>query len=581
MEQSVFYSRLDEIFKNGNIKEAEKFAADALTQAEKDSDLPAILAITSELGGIYRVTGRLAEARRACAAAIEAIKILGLEGTEQHGTTLLNLASVCAEAGETAEALELYGQVAALFERAGLGTDYRMAALFNNVSHVHDLMGNQGEAEGYARKALGVIRALPGHDIELATTYTSLAARQIKGRKHDQAMENLEAARKIFLSQPGKPNPHYAATLNALGEVLCTRGRNDEAIRHFEEALELIKGNYGENRSYAQVAQNLAKARGQAAGGKRRAGLELSEAYYEAVGRTMIDRDFADFRKHMAIGLVGEGSECFGFDDRFSESHDFGPGFCIWLPAGIHDRIGAALQRAYDGLPKEFEGKRRETTLEGEGRVGVFSIGDFYRKYTGCPGIPETNVAWLLAPETNLATVTNGKVFEDACGEFSAIRKGLLDFYPEDIRLKKIAARMAMMSQSGQYNYLRCIKRREYAAAYLSCAEFVRNAISIIYLLNRRYMPFYKWAFRGMDGLPRLGNVKTMLERLTALPDNGDEAEAKVRLIEEICIKIRDELIGQGIISGSDAFLNSHARQVMEKITDPQIRRLPVMFDGK
>jgi hypothetical protein len=194
--------------------------------------------------------------------------------------------------------------------------------------------------------------------------------------------------------------------------------------------------------------------------------------------------------------------------------------------------------------------------------------------------MPSGNVEWLFAPETSFCTVTNGKVFEDYAGEFSRIRSGLLDFYPRDILLKKLAARMAMMSQTGQYNYERCMKRKEQAAAYLSCGEFIRTTVSMVYLLNGRYMPYYKWMFRGMEALPLLRDVKPMLEQLAILPDVPENTKKKVSLIEEICVKIREELENQGFVKGRDPFLNSHCRDVMSQISDPQIKNLPVMFDG-
>lgn len=50
---------------------------------------------------------------------------------------------------------------------------------------------------------------------------------------------------------------------------------------------------------------------------------------------------------------------------------------------------------------------------------------------------------WVYVPESRLATVTNGEVFVDKLGQFSAIREKLLAFYPNDVRLKKMAARAA------------------------------------------------------------------------------------------------------------------------------------------
>lgn len=66
---------------------------------------------------------------------------------------------------------------------------------------------------------------------------------------------------------------------------------------------------------------------------------------------------------------------------------------------------------------------------------------------------------WLYTPEHSLACAVNGRVFYDGCGEFSAVRRELEAGYPEDVRLKKMAARAVLMAQSGQYNYSRCLRR--------------------------------------------------------------------------------------------------------------------------
>lgn len=310
-------------------------------------------------------------------------------------------------------------------------------------------------------------------------------------------------------------------------------------------------------------------------------GLELAKLYYEAYGKSMIHNQFPQYEKFVAVGLVGDGSECLGFDDNISEDHDFGPGFCIWLPDDVFKKVGGQIQSAYDNLPKKFKNKKRIETFEGKGRVGVFSIGEFYKRYIGCEEVPRNNIQWMLTPETSLCTAVNGKVFEDNFGEFSKIRDGLLEFYPKDIFLKKIVARMATMSQSGQYNYERCMKREAFAAAYLSCNEFIKAALSTVYLLNRKYMPFYKWSFKGMKNLSILNEIKEMLEELILLLDIPENTEKKVNLIEYICIKIREELNRQEIVKGTDNFLKTHCYSVMDSISDSQIRNLPIMYDYK
>ena len=60
-------------------------------------------------------------------------------------------------------------------------------------------------------------------------------------------------------------------------------------------------------------------------------GLELSQRYYEAYGREMIERIDPALLARVSVGLCGEGSQCFGFDDQISQDHDFAPGFCVWL----------------------------------------------------------------------------------------------------------------------------------------------------------------------------------------------------------------------------------------------------------
>ncbi len=582
MGQDNFFKELDSKFKTGDIKEVEKYIVASMERVIRENDLPALLSIANELGGIYRVTNRFSEAKKVYAVAEEVIRRLGLENTEQHGTTLLNLASVHTEEGDPSKALELYQRVSSIFQCSGLQNDYRMAALCNNISHAYEKLRMQNEAVSYAEKALKIIKGQQGYDVELATTHTTLAARYMKQQRQEEALEHLKEAEKIFLNLPGKRNVHYAATLNALGELCYRRGQLEDSAKYYEQALAVVKENYGENKAYTEISGNLAMVYETiSCKNQRMSGLELSEAYFNEYGKKMIRENFSEYERYMAVGLVGEGSECFGFDDQFSESHDFGPGFCIWLPEEIYQSIGWKIREAYEKLPKTFRDKRRAETIEGAGRVGVFSIQEFYKKYIGCTEIPKNNVEWLFTPETSLCTVTNGKVFEDYLGEFTRIRNGLLGFYPRDIYLKKLAARMAMMSQTGQYNYERCMKRKEYAAAYLACSEFVKTTVSAVYLLNQKYTPFYKWMFRGMEKLERLREIKPMLEQLIALPDIPENTERKAAIIEDICLKIRDELKRQGLIDGNDAFLNSHCRYMVSLIADPQIKSLPIMFDGK
>ena len=309
-------------------------------------------------------------------------------------------------------------------------------------------------------------------------------------------------------------------------------------------------------------------------------GMELARSYYEQYG-DQVRGMFPQYANRMAFGLVGEGSECYGYDDDISQDHDFGPGFCIWITRDTAKAIGRELQAAYEALPKSFQGYTRQETAEGAGRVGVLPIDRFYARYTNCVDVPKTNLEWLRIPERFLSIATNGQVFADPEGEFSRIRAQLLQFYPADVLRKKIAAKAAIMSQSGQYNFPRCMNRGDAGAAELAQAEFVKAAISMLYLLERKYMPFYKWAFRGMQEFRICAPQSAQLQQLIALGSGAETASQRQGIIESICAAVAAELQRQGLSNTTDPFLQNHLPQIMAGIGDPQIRGLHVMADAE
>lgn len=304
-------------------------------------------------------------------------------------------------------------------------------------------------------------------------------------------------------------------------------------------------------------------------------GLDLCRQYWEEVGRPALEKACPGFLDDCAVGLVGEGSECFGFDDEISRDHDWGPGFCLWLTDNAMLRHGDTLRAAYAALPDSFGGYRRLRVSEmSAGRVGVMTVSDFYRRYTGLPRAPETIREWRLVPLKGLSVVTNGEVFTDRVGAFSAIREDLLKFYPEDLRRKKLAAACAEAAQSGQYNYLRCLRRGEAVAASLALARFISAVHSIVFLLNRRYMPYYKWSQRALRDLPVLGaQIAPLLDRLAS------DAPDKVETVEHVSALLIAQLQRDGLTDASGDFLLPHAEAVQRHIADPQLRMLHLMAE--
>lgn len=306
-------------------------------------------------------------------------------------------------------------------------------------------------------------------------------------------------------------------------------------------------------------------------------GLTLCEEYYRAFGAAMIERRFPAYKNRLAVGLAGLGSECFGFDDALSRDHDWGPGFCLWLEKNDYDTIGPSLQKAYDALPG-FMGFHRQKSRWGEGRIGVLSTSAFYAYFIGLPHAPENPRQWLAIPEASLAACTNGRVFTDPLDVFSGIRRQLLNHYPEDIRLKKIAARCMSAAQSGQYNYPRSLRRNAVYPAFHALSKFCEEALSLVFLLNRRYMPFYKWAAMAAASLPLLGaHISKAIEDLIRERETGE----KERRIEAICVKLIEALKEEGLSDSTSDFLLDHGPCVHSLIEDEKLKRLDMWWPGR
>ena len=310
-------------------------------------------------------------------------------------------------------------------------------------------------------------------------------------------------------------------------------------------------------------------------------GLDLSRTLYAERGRELLDSLPRSISSRMAVGLVGEGSECFGFDDEISRDHDWGAAFCIWMPQAELDAAMVDIEAALARLPKTFMGFPVRMEPEARiGRVGPISIEAFYGRFLNVPRAPETLAEWRRVPEHYLAVATNGEVFSDPAGEFSAIRETLLAFYPEDIRRKKIAARCVAAAQAGQYNLPRMLSRYDYVAAAICRARFAEAVISLAFLLSRRYMPFYKWAFRAVKLLPGLGmDIGFGLERLMTLSLMDAGVDQVAERVESLCQLLADTLLSQGLTDSNDPWLYEQGPRVQAGITHAGLRAIPVQLE--
>ncbi len=307
-------------------------------------------------------------------------------------------------------------------------------------------------------------------------------------------------------------------------------------------------------------------------------GLELAEKFYKEYGEKMIDENFSHIKQYLAIGLAGSGSECLGFDDNISQDHDFEAGFCIFIPDEISEKDEFLLERAYSKLPSEFMGyERSKLNPVGGNRHGVIRISKFFKDKVGDEKGNITTDGWFYISEQFLLEATNGKIFCDNFGLITGIRNKL-SYLPEDIRLKKLAGNIFVIAQSGQYNYKRCIDRQETGAAQLAIGEFVNATLKVIFLLNKKYMPYYKWSFRALKDLELLSELHDTLEYLISSENTEKESRLKIEVIENIASLVIKELENQSLTRASSNNLVNHAYSVNDRIKDAKIRNLNVMY---
>jgi tetratricopeptide (TPR) repeat protein len=568
MDMEMILKELDRLFATYQMDKVEGFLENKMAQAASVEDDNSLITLLNEMIGYLRDVSKYEKCCMYCDRLLNVLEKNGLKGTIPYATSLLNIANAYRAAGLLAESMTNYKTVCLIYQSQLEDNDFRFASLYNNMSLLYQEMGEFEEACVCLEKALSIVKNYEEARIETAVTHTNLAASQLKLGQVEAAMGHLKAAFSIFEMDEQK-DFHYSGALSAMGEAQYMAGNLEESARYYRKALAEIEKNTGRSSAYEIVSQNLnevEKQMEQRPGLIKRfkKGLDLCEAFYHEYGEPMLREKFPSYMPYIAAGLVGEGSECFGFDDEISLDHDYGPGFCLFLTDSIYEEIGEALQTEYDKLPLTYMGITRRVSPKAPKRVGVFRIGEFYERLTGLTDIPASHNQWLYTEDYRLAAATNGRVFADTLGEFTRIRKGLLAHYPEEVRIRKIAREAALIAQSGQYNYSRMLRRGDKVTAQVALGEFMKHTMSIVYLLNRKYAPFYKWMHKGMENLHVLAVIGDILNAIADM-QIGDERIPQT--IEIIVTLIIDEMKKQSLTTGSDNYLDHHTDNILHSIT--------------
>lgn len=576
----AYVDEIERLFEENKPKEAERLMLEVLEEARKTEDASLELQMLNELIGYYRQTSEKDHLLTVIKAALEIADKRGLAKTDTgkipYATTLLNAANGYRSIGELDQSEIFYKRVQAIYEEALDETDMLFAGLYNNMSLLLQEKRDYVTAMEYQEKALAIVTANQA-GFETAVTYANLANTAIlagdmtqanKGASgsysaseayYAKAKDYAKKAMRVF-GQRNTFDAHYCAALSALAHAYKHEGKYQKAYELLRKAMRIVENTLGHNSQYLRLKESC-----EACEEKAMNGMKLSKLYYEECGKPILQEKFGAYFPKLTIGLVGEGSDCFGYDDEASMDHDWGPDFCIFVPDELYEEIGPSLTKVYEELPKEFRGYKRKTGKQGIGRRGVMSVSAFYEKYLGTAVYEK--IDWRQIPDYALAAASNGVLFENSEGAFSKMREQLKKGYPEEILYLKLAEDAARISQTGQYNFKRMLEREDRITADQMLADCMRQIMILAHHMNQVFPPHDKWIYRSFEEICGETPLAYHLLRLhDCLKLNDEEAmQEEVERVDAVCAYLAGELYARNYISDVEAYLDYHTEELIQK----------------
>ncbi|MCM1497771.1 MAG: DUF4037 domain-containing protein [Clostridium sp.] len=579
---------LDLLFDNRQGDRIEEYLSTYLEQALKEGDVGSAITIINELIGFYRDTSQYEKAEAYCEKLLPFMERAGLKDTVHYGTSCLNIANAYRASGRLEDSLFYYRRVFDIYDKNLKKNDFLYASLNNNLSLLYQEMGEFDKACEALVRALEIVKQYPDSVVELAVTYTNLAASYVKAGRLAKAKENAELGLAVF--RDGLTEDfHYSAALSVAGDIRYAGEEYPEAAECYEQAMIALKKHVGLTHGYFRIVSNLQIC--YEAMGKADAlnGLTLSRDYYEQFGKEAFGSADAQWNQHygrdtqelngICFAKLGEGSECFGFDDLLSKDHDFGPGFGILVTRRQYEQYGKELEEIYSKLPENFRGFSRPEPIAGAPRSGVIVVEDFLGRVLALSGselnfllekrtLPEE--VWLRIEDWRLKTVTNGEIFDGSNSVYENVYSVLKKGYPTTVWRRRIAQKLGEICQSGQYNYQRLMVRQDLYGAILMLHDFERAVVEFLFLINSVYAPHEKWIMTEAETLSKGQNIlKEVKELMKQSPEMSsylqrdmvdwigtvNREDVIVEMIDRIGAEIVALLKVEGLTESNEAYL--------------------------
>ncbi len=600
MNVELMLDGLEGLFAKQDIQAVEPYLESKLQEAYSEPDYGACITIMNEMIGFFRDTSQYEKSLNYCEQVLTLMKELGYAGTLPFATTSLNVANALRAAGRHKESLAFYNSIFPIYETHLSPEDERVASLYNNLSLLYQEMDDYEMAVACLHHALAIV-SKKEDEIKIAITHSNLGASLLKLERTEEAMEHLEAALEIF-NKDAEKDFHYNAALAAMGQAYVSLKQYEKARECYLEALYEQQKHCGKSEAFYRILDNLhivedvlgisrTEEPSEALKTPLIHGLDLAEQFYASAAKESLFEHFKGYIDKMAIGLVGEGSECFGFDDHISADHDFGPDFCVWLTREDYDFIGSELKIWYDSLPKEYMGFSRNADNKA-GRAGIWCIDDFFKYFTGyekASDIQDANIL-LALDEAAMSCLFNGRVFHDPSGLFLSRRSQFYELFTEKIWNIKAAYALINLGKYGQYNYSRSMKRRDYVTAQITLYKYVEELLKLVHYVNHVFPPYYKWLKKSASNLDKLAVLADLTNALADFADGREAwksdssgaADKIIGTIEIIASLIVQECTADGLfhdldILPNELFLETYGKALLANTLSNKRTLAPLM----
>lgn len=304
--------------------------------------------------------------------------------------------------------------------------------------------------------------------------------------------------------------------------------------------------------------------------------IDISREFFESIVQPILTEHFPAETSQSAFGVFGYGSEALRLDDEYSRDHHWGLRIDVLMPDDVFQKqSGAILEAVRERLPDSFRGHSlREGHLAGAG-LAPDSLSAFLIRSIGIDRAPESYEEWLNIPEEDIIHVINGEVWHDPSGQFTAVREVFEGYYPEAVRLRRIAHWCRYCSGMGTYALQRAILRDNEFYAVTRFANALRLSVQLAFLLESQYFPYDKWIMAYFRRLPRLSTkMGPLIDESVQLSTTW---ERKLDLLEQMADILDETMVADGIIQPHVRFRRSETSgyRILEHAYAEIIQGLP------